>query len=1005
MYQRVSFHGAVNDRTGYGIHATNFLRELRRFIPVVINQEEHLEGDVHISLLDVVTASHTTKRWPAPSILYTVWESTEYPAAFLQNVRLYDQMWVVSEWERACAIAQGIPEEFVKVVHEGVNPDVYKPSDDGCPSVGGYFNFIHVGQWQPRKSTREICEAFLKAFPLKRFPDVRLHLSADTLFPSDTYKSTEERLEAYGLEDPRIKPVHFEERADYVRRLQSAHCFVSCSRSEGWGLPIIEAMSCGIPAIVADFGGSTEYAGENSGAVRVSVPELKKPHGIYGNWDVPGKWGEPDYNGLVEAMKDVYESYEGHKANALKDSERIRRDFSWAAAAQKAFQLIEELPYTVASSLATVPPIPQAAKDAEAEIVAFARARGYEIKTIEKRRAIFVIDAHPSSQDRLDVLIETIGQVKALGFPVMVVAHLPIPATVIESVDYYLYDRNDILSGDDKPVYWRKLPDGTTETTKASIPCHALAGLHNTRNAIDFLIARGGYEWVYHMNSDCEVYLDEWLKMVHASQKDIIAVHWDGEETTFGGQIVAGRIVALDKLYPHIETWNEFRKIFGDDRFCSERGFYKIAKEKIGLENIEFLNIALGNRFDQVDRDAWKDDIFECHFIDGPYLNIRGNSPKIYDVSFGNSVDGPHHYRLDQKCGMWSRPAKKYYRDWTVNVSLNGELKYQHKMNLEGMNVLISLGSKALGDTLAWVPYVEEFRKKHKCNVYLSTWWNNVLDYPEIHFITPGDVIPDVYATYDVGCFDDQPNKNPENWRTIPLQKVAADILGLEYVPLQTKIKHVTPAKAARPYVCFSEFSTMRAKLWNRPNAWQNIIDYLDGLGYDCVSISAEQSKLQRIIKHNGQSIEQTMSDVAGAAFYIGLNAGPTWIAHSLGIPAIMITGVSEPWNDYPNPYRVSIDTCRPGCFNDPAMPIDRGWEWCPRKRGYACTAEITEAMVIAKINELHFSRKEKSHAVETGKVGQGNIRKHRGNGKKRPPAEAGGRRGHEKRGQAQASA
>ncbi|PIV84052.1 MAG: autotransporter strand-loop-strand O-heptosyltransferase, partial [Candidatus Moranbacteria bacterium CG17_big_fil_post_rev_8_21_14_2_50_44_12] len=70
------------------------------------------------------------------------------------------------------------------------------------------------------------------------------------------------------------------------------------------------------------------------------------------------------------------------------------------------------------------------------------------------------------------------------------------------------------------------------------------------------------------------------------------------------------------------------------------------------------------------------------------------------------------------------------------------------------MNVIIAMGSKALGDTIAWIPYVEEFRKKHNCNVYCSTWWNNVLDYPDIHFIKPGDAVNDVYASYEVGCYD-----------------------------------------------------------------------------------------------------------------------------------------------------------------------------------------------------------------------------------------------------------
>jgi len=66
-----------------------------------------------------------------------------------------------------------------------------------------------------------------------------------------------------------------------------------------------------------------------------------------------------------------------------------------------------------------------------------------------------------------------------------------------------------------------------------------------------------------------------------------------------------------------------------------------------------------------------------------------------------------------------------------------------------------------------------------------------------------------------------------------------------------------------------------------------------------------------------------------------------------------MITGVSETWNDFPNPHRIEVDSCRPGCFNDPSLPIDRKWDWCPRGKNYVCTGEITESMVIEQIEKI----------------------------------------------------
>jgi hypothetical protein len=59
-------------------------------------------------------------------------------------------------------------------------------------------------------------------------------------------------------------------------------------------------------------------------------------------------------------------------------------------------------------------------------------------------------------------------------------------------------------------------------------------------------------------------------------------------------------------------------------------------------------------------------------------------------------------------------------------------------LDLEGKKVFIAIDSRSLGDNLAWIPYVEEFRNKHNCTVVCSTFWNKILDYPEIEFVEPG---------------------------------------------------------------------------------------------------------------------------------------------------------------------------------------------------------------------------------------------------------------------------
>jgi len=90
--------------------------------------------------------------------------------------------------------------------------------------------------------------------------------------------------------------------------------------------------------------------------------------------------------------------------------------------------------------------------------------------------------------------------------------------------------------------------------------------------------------------------------------------------------------------------------------------------------------------------------------------------------------------------------------------------------------------------------------------------------YPTVEFVEPGSVVDNLYASFAIGCYDDDANRNKNNWRTIPIQRIASDMLNLPAMELRPVLS--TPA-TQRPieqkYVCVSEHSTMQAKYWNHP--------------------------------------------------------------------------------------------------------------------------------------------------------------------------------------------
>ena len=301
--------------------------------PIYSNYSNDFKHNVNLVLCET-NHHYFYDRYIGPKIAYNVWESTLQPPQFFDKLKQFDEVWVPSQWQAECTIAQGIEANKVKVVPEGVDVNTFYPEDPQTvlDYVDGRFKFIIFGRWDYRKSTKEMIETFLKEF--KPEEPVDLIISIDNPFSGDGLKSTENRLKHFGLEDPRIKIKHFPSREDYITYIKNGHVFLSCARSEGWNLPLIEAMACGTPSIYSSCSGQMEFA-EGKGLPVKIVGEKPASEATYNHFnDVVGNYYEPDFNDLARVMRDAYENYTDHKKRAIEEAKIIHRDFNWERVAE-----------------------------------------------------------------------------------------------------------------------------------------------------------------------------------------------------------------------------------------------------------------------------------------------------------------------------------------------------------------------------------------------------------------------------------------------------------------------------------------------------------------------------------------------------------------------------------------------------------------------------------------------------------------------------------------------
>jgi len=356
---------------------------------------------------------------------------------------------------------------------------------------------------------------------------------------------------------------------------------------------------------------------------------------------------------------------------------------------------------------------------------------------------------------------------------------------------------------------------------------------------------------------------------------------------------------------------------------------------------------------------------FSVLFHDGAFLEIK-DTLKDFDVKFIDTENQKVVYNLTLQNNTWAKTSLQYFVPWKI-IAENDEDRFEYDLDLAGQRVLITFESSALGDSLAWIPYVDEFRKKHNCELIVSTFLNHLFidQYPHIKFVNPGESVHNIYAIYRIGWFydGDYYNKNlhPNDFKSIPLQQTASDILGLEYNEVKPLVKKSKAPKKRK--VGIGMQSTTQAKYWNNPSGWQEVVNYLRNLGYEVMVYSKEEDGYMDnfypmgTTKFKGNKLEELIEDFPSCEFFIGLGSGLSWLAWACDLPVVLISGFSEKFAEMSsNCHRVINENVCHGCFNKEKLNAG-DWNWCPYHKGtdrqFECTKEITSEMVISEIEKI----------------------------------------------------
>lgn len=231
-----------------------------------------------------------------------------------------EKVFTVSEFSKKDIMSNyHLPEEKLTVVYNAVSDSFRHLNAEELNGkelrdrfeTGEEDYLLCVGNLQPRKNLQRLIKSYRK-FRAESDAKIKLVIVGKKAWLYDSILKE-------ALQDKDIILTDYVSENDLVRLYNCAKAFIYPSYFEGFGIPPLEALACGVPVAVAD---------------NTSLPEVVGEAGVYFN--------PFDEDEISEAIGKVINDTDIREKILSKADENVSR-FSWAASAQKIIDTYREI--------------------------------------------------------------------------------------------------------------------------------------------------------------------------------------------------------------------------------------------------------------------------------------------------------------------------------------------------------------------------------------------------------------------------------------------------------------------------------------------------------------------------------------------------------------------------------------------------------------------------------------------------------------------------------------
>lgn len=315
-------------------HKNEISREERGFLAGLHSPVERLGPRpvlfIHATpdLFPLLSAPMAAKR-----IGITLFETDRIPKGWASACNeTVDEVWVATRFNRETFGGSGVKREKLKVVPIPLDAGKYQAGGPLFPFGDGVktFKFLFVGNFDYRKGLDLLIRSYCREFG----PDEDVSLVLKLYTPDwEAGMDTVSLLQSYIPEEKRDSCPHLlimdrkSTEEELLSLYRTCDCFVTAERGAGWGIPPMEMMAMGKPAIAIKWSGFTEFMNDGNA--------FMIPHGnVMEDVDPRLQLKRPEYRGhqwvsvTEEQVRKVMREAYGNEAKRERLGLRAGRDIA-----------------------------------------------------------------------------------------------------------------------------------------------------------------------------------------------------------------------------------------------------------------------------------------------------------------------------------------------------------------------------------------------------------------------------------------------------------------------------------------------------------------------------------------------------------------------------------------------------------------------------------------------------------------------------------------------------